>query len=146
MNNINFHSLHRIKREVNKELIEFENGNNVMFDILTGIPPHQMPKVVSECDNVFAIGDVTEISTGGSLQRFPKQNLRQRWELKKSLIKSRIPILTSNLMERAFVSWRWETTKQDISKLTFIIKIHIPDYDLHQRNHIEKNSISKMQE
>jgi sulfide:quinone oxidoreductase len=85
MNNINFHPLHKIKRVVSNNLIEFENGNNAKFDLLIGIPPHKVPAVIRECeitkvgdwirvdkftlkttyDNVFAIGDVTEIALGG---------------------------------------------------------------------------------
>ena len=77
--------LHKIKRVVSNNLIEFENGNNAKFDLLIGIPPHKVPAVIRECeitkvgdwirvdkftlkttyDNVFAIGDVTEIALGG---------------------------------------------------------------------------------
>jgi sulfide:quinone oxidoreductase len=62
--------------------IEFENGNRVNYDLLIGIPPHKVPEVIRNSDlithgqnwinvdkfslrtdfeNVFAIGDVTEI-------------------------------------------------------------------------------------
>jgi sulfide:quinone oxidoreductase len=64
-----------------KEL-EFENGKRVNYDLLIGIPPHKVPEVIrnsglikqgqnwinvdkfslkTEYENVFAIGDVTEI-------------------------------------------------------------------------------------
>jgi sulfide:quinone oxidoreductase len=84
MNNINFHPLHKVKK-VSNDMIKFENGNNEKFDLLIVTPPHQMPTVIRKCeitkdwdwirvdkftlktmyDNVFAIGDVTEIVLGG---------------------------------------------------------------------------------
>jgi sulfide:quinone oxidoreductase len=81
-NHINFHPLHKIKSVLNMEKIEFENGNLVNYDLLIGIPPHKVPKVIrdsglitqgqnwinvdkfslrTDFENVFAIGDVTEI-------------------------------------------------------------------------------------
>jgi sulfide:quinone oxidoreductase len=81
-NHINFHPLHKIKAVLNMEKIEFENGNRVNYDLLIGIPPHKVPEVIrnsglitrgqnwinvdkfslrTHFENVFAIGDVTEI-------------------------------------------------------------------------------------
>ena len=81
-NHINFHPLHKLKAVVDKEIIEFENGNKINYDLLIGVPPHKVPTVIkSSClvkegqnwidvdkfslktnyENVFAIGDVTEI-------------------------------------------------------------------------------------
>lgn len=63
--------------------IEFENGRREKYDVLVGIPPHRSPDVVkssglaagewipvdrqtlrTQFENVFAIGDVTEIKIG----------------------------------------------------------------------------------
>lgn len=81
-NHINFHPLHKIKEVLDKEIIEFENGNKINYDLLIGIPPHKVPAVIrgsglikeeqdwidvdkfslkTKYENVFAIGDVTEI-------------------------------------------------------------------------------------
>jgi sulfide:quinone oxidoreductase len=81
-NHINFHPLHKIKIVLNMEKIEFENGKLVNYDLLIGIPPHKVPEVIrssglithgqnwinvdkfslrTDFENVFAIGDVTEI-------------------------------------------------------------------------------------
>ncbi len=81
-NRINFHPLHKIKKVLDKEIIEFENGNKTNYDLLIGIPPHKVPTVIkssglikegqnwidvdkftlkTKYENVFAIGDVTEI-------------------------------------------------------------------------------------
>ena len=81
-NHINFHPLHKIKKVSDMEKIQFENGNWVNYDLLIGIPPHKVPEVVrnsglitqgqnwinvdkfslkTDFENVFAIGDVTEI-------------------------------------------------------------------------------------
>jgi sulfide:quinone oxidoreductase len=81
-NHIKFHPLHKIQSILNMEKIEFENGNSIKYDILIGIPPHKVPEIVrnsglvaqgqkwinvdkfslrTEYENVFAIGDVTEI-------------------------------------------------------------------------------------
>ena len=78
---INFHPLHKIKAVLNME-IEFENGNRENYDLLIGIPHHKVPEVIrnsglithgqnwinadkfslrTDFENVFAIGDVTEI-------------------------------------------------------------------------------------
>ena len=79
---INFHPTHKIKKVLNKNTIEFENGIKVSYDILVLIPPHQAPQTIknsylleknqnwisvdkftlrTKYMNVFAIGDVTEI-------------------------------------------------------------------------------------
>lgn len=81
-NHINFHPLHKLKEVVDKKIIEFENGNKTNYDLLIGIPPHKVPRVIkssglikeeqnwidvdkfslkTKYENVFAIGDVTEI-------------------------------------------------------------------------------------
>ena len=81
-NHINFHPLHKLKSVIDKETIEFENGNKTNYDLLIGIPPHKVPQVIKDSgllkggqnwidvdkfslktnhENVFAIGDVTEI-------------------------------------------------------------------------------------
>ena len=81
-NHINFHPLHKIKTVLDKEMIEFENGNKIKYDLLIAIPPHRVPEVIRNSDlikqgqnwinvdkfslktdyqNVFAIGDVNEI-------------------------------------------------------------------------------------
>jgi sulfide:quinone oxidoreductase len=80
---IHFYPLHKIKKVLDEETIEFENGSNTNYDVLVVIPPHQVPQVIKNSDllgdgdqrwinvdrftlrtkhkNVFAIGDVTEI-------------------------------------------------------------------------------------
>jgi sulfide:quinone oxidoreductase len=81
-NHINFHPLHKLKEVLDKETIEFENGNKTKYDLLIGIPPHKVPTVIktsglikegqnwidvdkfslkTKYENVFAIGDVAEI-------------------------------------------------------------------------------------
>ena len=81
-NHINFHPLHKIKTVLDKEMIEFENGNKANYDLLIAIPPHRVPKVIRNSDlikegqnwinvdkfslktdyeNIFAIGDVNEV-------------------------------------------------------------------------------------
>lgn len=81
-NHINFHPLHKIKTVLDKEMVEFENGNKVKYDLLIAIPPHKVPEVIrnsglikqgqnwidvdkfslkTDYQNVFAIGDVNEI-------------------------------------------------------------------------------------
>lgn len=81
-NHINFHPLHKIQTVLNMEKIEFENGNWINYNLLIGIPPHKVPGIVrnsglvkqgqkwinvdkfslkTDYENVFAIGDVTEI-------------------------------------------------------------------------------------
>jgi sulfide:quinone oxidoreductase len=79
---INFHPLHKIKTVSDMKELEFENGKRVNYDLLIGIPPHKVPEVIrnsclikqgqnwinvdkfslkTDYENVFAIGDVTEI-------------------------------------------------------------------------------------
>jgi sulfide:quinone oxidoreductase len=81
-NHVNFHPLHKIQTVLNMEKIEFENGNWINYNLLIGIPPHKVPEIVrnsglvkqgqkwinvdkfslkTDYENVFAIGDVTEI-------------------------------------------------------------------------------------
>jgi sulfide:quinone oxidoreductase len=81
-NHINFHPLYKIETVLDMEKIEFENGKWVNYDLLIGIPPHKVPEIVrnsgliaqgknwinvdkfslkTDYENVFAIGDVTEI-------------------------------------------------------------------------------------
>jgi sulfide:quinone oxidoreductase len=42
-NHIDFHPLHKIKIVLDKDKIEFENGNRINYDLLIGIPPPQSP-------------------------------------------------------------------------------------------------------
>ena len=79
---INFHPLHKIKTVSDMKELEFENGKRLNYDLLIGIPPHKVPEVIrnsclikqgqnwinvdkfslkTDYENVFAIGDVTEI-------------------------------------------------------------------------------------
>ncbi|HEX2230723.1 MAG TPA: FAD/NAD(P)-binding oxidoreductase, partial [Nitrososphaeraceae archaeon] len=82
-NDVKFHPLHKLKKVLDKKLVEFENGAKTSFDLLIVIPPHQVPQVIKNSDllgggdqrwikvdkftlrtkykNVFAIGDVMEI-------------------------------------------------------------------------------------
>jgi sulfide:quinone oxidoreductase len=81
-NRVNFHPLHKIQTVLDMEKINFENGNSVDYDLLILIPPHKVPTIVrnaglisqgqnwinvdkfslkTDYENVFAIGDVTEI-------------------------------------------------------------------------------------
>ncbi|HTH21113.1 MAG TPA: FAD/NAD(P)-binding oxidoreductase [Nitrososphaeraceae archaeon] len=81
-NHVNFHPLHKIRTVLDMEKIEFENGSSVDYDLLILIPPHKVPEIVrnsglfsqgenwinvdkfslkTDYENVFAIGDVTEI-------------------------------------------------------------------------------------
>lgn len=87
-NHINFHPLHKIKTVLDKEMIEFENGNKIKYDLLIAIPPHRAPEVIRNSDlikqgqnwinvdkfslktdyqNVFAIGDVNEIKVNENI-------------------------------------------------------------------------------
>jgi sulfide:quinone oxidoreductase len=40
---IKFHPLHKLKRVLDKKTIEFENGNEINYDLLIVIPPHRVP-------------------------------------------------------------------------------------------------------
>jgi sulfide:quinone oxidoreductase len=85
---IDFHPLHKIKIVLDKEEIEFENGNRTNYDLLIGIPPHKVPAVIrnsglirqgqnwinvdkftlkTDYENVFAIGDVNEIKVNENM-------------------------------------------------------------------------------
>jgi sulfide:quinone oxidoreductase len=87
-NHIDFHPLHKIKIVLDKEEIEFENGNRTNYDLLIGIPPHKVPAVIrnsglirqgqnwinvdkftlkTDYENVFAIGDVNEIKVNENM-------------------------------------------------------------------------------
>jgi sulfide:quinone oxidoreductase len=87
-NHINFHPLHKIKIVLDREKIEFENGNMVNYDLLIAIPPHRVPEVIrssglikqgqnwinvdrfslkTDYENVFAIGDVNEIKVNENM-------------------------------------------------------------------------------
>ena len=79
------HASHKLK-SVSDNHLEFENGNRENYDVLVGIPPHRVPEVVRSsgltggggdwvavdkytmktpfADNVYAVGDVTEIKVG----------------------------------------------------------------------------------
>ncbi|HKG40534.1 MAG TPA: FAD/NAD(P)-binding oxidoreductase [Nitrososphaeraceae archaeon] len=95
-NHINFHPLHKLKAVVDKEIIEFENGNKTNYDLLIGIPPHKVPTVIKSSglvkegqnwidvdkfslktnyENVFAIGDVTEIKVDQMAAVIPKAGI-----------------------------------------------------------------------
>lgn len=81
---IKFHASRKLK-SVSDNHLEFENGNRENYDVLVGIPPHKVPEVVRSsgltgggdwvavdkytmktpfADNVYAVGDVTEIKVG----------------------------------------------------------------------------------
>jgi sulfide:quinone oxidoreductase len=86
-NHINFHPLHKLKKVLDKETLEFENGDKINYDLLILIPPHRIPEVIRHSDlldghdwikadkftfrtnykNVFAIGDVTEVRVNQSI-------------------------------------------------------------------------------
>src|ERR687889_240590 len=95
-NHINFHPLHKLKAVVDKEIIEFENRNKTNYDLLIGIPPHKVPTVIKSSglvkegqnwidvdkfslktnyENVFAIGDVTEIKVDQMAAVIPKAGI-----------------------------------------------------------------------
>jgi sulfide:quinone oxidoreductase len=103
---IKFHPLHKLKRILDKKTIEFENGNKINYDLLIVIPPHRVPKVIRDSDlllvdnnkqrwisvdrftlrttkyeNVFAIGDVTEIRLDGAIT-IPKAGIFAEGEAK----------------------------------------------------------------
>lgn len=79
---IRFHPSHKLKSVTDSKL-EFENGNKADYDVLVGIPPHNVPEIVrgagltegdwvavdrdtmkTKFKHVFAVGDVTEIKIG----------------------------------------------------------------------------------
>jgi sulfide:quinone oxidoreductase len=87
-NHINFHPLHKIKTVSDMKELEFENGRRETYDLLVGIPSHKVPEVIrnsglikqgqnwinvdkfnlkTDYENVFAIGDVTEIKVNENM-------------------------------------------------------------------------------
>jgi sulfide:quinone oxidoreductase len=87
-NHINFHPLHKIKTVSDMKELEFENGRREPYDLLVGIPSHKVPEVIrnsglikqgqnwinvdkfnlkTDYENVFAIGDVTEIKVNENM-------------------------------------------------------------------------------
>jgi sulfide:quinone oxidoreductase len=102
-NKIGFHPLNKLKKILNDKTVEFENGTKVNYDILIVVPPHQVPKVIKNSDllrdgderwinvdrftlrtkynNVFAIGDVTEIKFGNGIT-IPKAGIFAEGEAK----------------------------------------------------------------
>jgi len=100
-NDINFHPLHKLKKVLDKETLEFENGDKINYDLLILIPPHRIPEVIRNSDllgghdwiksdkftfrtnhkNVFAIGDVTEIRVNQSIT-IPKAGIFAEGEAK----------------------------------------------------------------
>ncbi len=87
-NHINFHPLHKIKTVSDTKELEFENGRSENYDLLVGIPSHKVPEVIrnsglikqgqnwinvdkfnlkTDYENVFAIGDVTEIKVNENM-------------------------------------------------------------------------------
>lgn len=87
-NHINFYPSHKLKAVLNNETIEFENGSKAGYDLLIGIPPHRASAVIRNSgiikegqswisvdkyslkidhrNDVFAIGDITEIKVDGN--------------------------------------------------------------------------------
>ena len=102
-NDIRFHPQHKLKKVLDKETVEFENGDKTSYDLLILIPPHQVPQVIKNSDlltdgdqrwinvdrftlrtkyeNVFAIGDVTEIRLGNGTT-IPKAGIFAEGEAK----------------------------------------------------------------
>jgi sulfide:quinone oxidoreductase len=100
-NHINFHPLHKLKKVLDNETLEFENGDKINCDLLILIPPHRIPKVIRNSDlldgqdwieadkftfrtnykHVFAIGDDTEIRVNQSIT-IPKAGIFAEGEAK----------------------------------------------------------------
>ncbi|HYA83236.1 MAG TPA: FAD-dependent oxidoreductase [Candidatus Bathyarchaeia archaeon] len=100
-NHINFYPMHKLKKVLDKETLEFENGDKINYDLLILIPPHRVPEVIRNSDllgghdwikadkftfrtnykNVFAIGDVTEIRVSQSIA-IPKAGIFAEGEAK----------------------------------------------------------------
>jgi sulfide:quinone oxidoreductase len=102
-NHIKFHPLHKLKKVLDKKIVEFENGSKTSFDLLIVIPPHQVPQVIKNSGllrdrdqrwinvdkftlrtnykNVFAIGDVTEIKLDSGIT-IPKAGIFAEGEAK----------------------------------------------------------------
>ena len=51
-NHIKFHSSHKIKKVLDKKIVEFENGSKTNYDVLVVIPPHQVPQVIKNSDSI----------------------------------------------------------------------------------------------
>jgi sulfide:quinone oxidoreductase len=49
-NHINFHPSYKLKKVLDKETLEFENGDKINYDLLILIPPHRIPKVIRNSD------------------------------------------------------------------------------------------------
>lgn len=101
--NINFHSLHKLKKVLTKKKMEFENGNVIDFDKLVFIPPHKVPSVVKDSpglikegqnwievdkftlktnhEDVYGLGDVTEIKVNENIS-LPKAGVFAEAEAK----------------------------------------------------------------
>lgn len=82
---IRFNPTHKLKSVTERQL-EFDNGKQKDYDLLVGIPPHRAPEVVrtsgltagsdwipidkhttrTSINNIFAVGDVTEIKIGAT--------------------------------------------------------------------------------
>jgi sulfide:quinone oxidoreductase len=82
---IRFNPTHKLNSVTERQL-EFDNGNLKDYDLLVGIPPHRAPEVVrtsgltagsdwipidkhttrTSINNIFAVGDVTEIKIGAT--------------------------------------------------------------------------------
>ena len=102
-NHIKFHPLHKLKKVLDEKTVEFENGKKTSYDLLIVIPPHQVPQVIKNSDllrdgdqrwinvdrftlrtkyqNVFAIGDVTEIRLDNGIT-IPKAGIFAEGEAK----------------------------------------------------------------
>ncbi|MDQ3868070.1 MAG: NAD(P)/FAD-dependent oxidoreductase, partial [Thermoproteota archaeon] len=102
-NKIKFHPSHKLKKVLENKTVEFENGHKSNYDLLIVIPPHQVPHVIKKSDllaggdrrwidvdrftlrtkyeNVFAIGDVTEIKLDGGIT-IPKAGIFAEGEAK----------------------------------------------------------------
>lgn len=100
---IKLHLVHKLKTVLNKNEAEFRNGDKMMYDILIGIPPHTIPikpedspgllkegenwikvdnfTLRTSYENVFAIGDVTEIKVSENLA-IPKAGIFAEAEAK----------------------------------------------------------------
>jgi sulfide:quinone oxidoreductase len=100
-NHVNFHPSYKLKKVLDKETLEFENGDKINYDLLILIPPHRIPKVIRNSGlldgddwikadkftlrtaykNIFAIGDVTEIRVNQSIT-IPKAGIFAEEEAK----------------------------------------------------------------
>jgi sulfide:quinone oxidoreductase len=100
---INLHLVHKLKMVLNENEAEFRNGDKMRYDILIGIPPHVVPikpedspgllkegenwitvnsfTLRTTYENVFAVGDVTEIKISENLA-IPKAGIFAEAEAK----------------------------------------------------------------